>query len=381
MEMRKRIALCAVCLSLLFLLCGCWNYRGLNELAIVSGIAIDRNPENGNYKLSFEIVDLKEVQQSGPKAKFVEAEGKTLFDAARNAKMRMERKAYFGNAQIIVISSEIAKSGQIGMIIDWFIRDAELRETTNLIVSQEETASAILKIQGVNNSIVSYEIYDIVSEDNAATSSTTGIKLYQVFNTLRAKGLSLTLPAIHNTINDEKPATEINGIAVFGGGSMLGYLTPEESKYFLFVMDEVKGGILSISSTEEEKEDTSLEISENKTSMSFSTEGGKLKVTVSSKTKVFLAEIGKPFDSLDEGSIESLEHIAGVMVKKKIEEVIRKVQTEYGSDIFGFGNMIYKKDFRLWNKLAASWDSIFPTLEVDVEAEVKIVNTAYIKKT
>ena len=38
----KRIVLLWLVCSLTLTMCGCWNYRGLNELVIVSGIAIDK---------------------------------------------------------------------------------------------------------------------------------------------------------------------------------------------------------------------------------------------------------------------------------------------------------------------------------------------------
>jgi multidrug efflux pump subunit AcrB len=56
--MAKRFRLCALLLALLLLFNGCWNYRGLNEIAIVSGIAVDKDPATGVFKISYEIVDL-----------------------------------------------------------------------------------------------------------------------------------------------------------------------------------------------------------------------------------------------------------------------------------------------------------------------------------
>ena len=41
---------------------------------------------------------------------------------------------------------------------------------------------------------------------------------------------------------------EANGIAVFKKDKLLGYLSSEETKYFLMATDEVKGGLLTFSS-------------------------------------------------------------------------------------------------------------------------------------
>lgn len=379
--MRKKAVLAVLCILLLFLLSGCWNYRGLNEIDIVSGMAVDMDPYTGEYKVVFETVDVSNVKTGGPKPKLVESTGKTIFDAARNAKKRSEKKLYFGNNQILIISEELAKSGHIEHLIDWFLRDAELRETAHVIVSQEKTAAELLRVKGTSNPIVSYEIENLVMDDETVTSSTNNILLYQIYNTLHTEGKSLALPVLHITLNDKDLASETNGVAVFKDKNMLGYLSPEESKYFLFVINEVKGGILTLSLKGEATDDVALEISQNKTQQNFSVEDGKLKFTVDAETRVYLGEIAEEFDSLDKEAVTSLEAAAGAKLKQEMENIIKKVQTEYGSDIFGFGNTIRKKNSKLWASVSGYWDQLFPTLQVTVNAKVTIANSAYIKDT
>ena len=59
--------------------------------------------------------------------------------------------------------------------------------------------------------------------------------------------------------------------------------------------------------------------------------------------------------------------------------MIDKVQHEYQTDIFGFGEMIYKRNLALWNQLELSWKEIYPTVEVEVSSTVHVVNTAFNK--
>jgi spore germination protein KC len=72
--------------------------RGLNELSIVSGVAIDKTLRTATNMLSFEVVDLtKPTKETTLSAILLESEGKTLFDAARNAKKKVVNKLYFGH--------------------------------------------------------------------------------------------------------------------------------------------------------------------------------------------------------------------------------------------------------------------------------------------
>jgi spore germination protein KC len=374
-------SLCLLLIMLLTLsLFGCWNYRGLNQMAAVVGIAVDKNPAGDVYELTFEVVDLAaSSKEKGPSAKIIESEGKTIFEAVRNAKRKMANKLYFGEAQVVVISEDIARSEDLGAIIDWFMRDGECRETMCLIISQEETARAILSIEGIDKAIVSTELRAIIKSDKKVTASTAYVEMYEAFSALNAKGKSLALPAFHNVINDGEPASELNGIAVFKGERLVGYLTPEESKYYLFIVNEMQGGVLALSAGGQE-DDATLEISRNTTKRSYAYQDGKLKVTIKTDTVVYLGELMVPGNALDKELIAALEDAAETQLEQKIMEVVRKVQFEYDSDIFGFGNMVYKRDPRLWNQLGDTWNEQFQSMEVEVYSDIHIVNTASVEK-
>ena len=381
--MRKKALLLALVVLQAFFLSGCWNYRGLNELAIVSGITVDIEKDTNEFTLGYEVIDLAEdVKSSGLKAILIESKGKTIFDAARNAKRRLEKKLYFGNTLLVVVSEEIAKSGHLMHIIDWFLRDAELRESAHMVVAQTPTAADLLKIEGVNNAIVAFEMENIVSDDNTVTSSLTAPMLYQAYNLMHSKGKDLTLPAFHVVINDEEPAAEANGIALFKGEAMVGFLSPEETKYVLFANGQVQGGILTLSTTGDLEHDVGLEISKSSAERSFSIENGQLNMNVNIEVVAYLAEAGMGIDALNEEEVTSLEAMAGAAIKERTEAVIEKMQTEYHSDVFGFGSMIHQKNPTLWKQVSDNWnDGYFPGIKVSVHAKASIVNTAYLKKS
>ena len=154
-------------------LSGCWDYRGLNKISIVSGVAIDRQEDTKSYHLTIETIDFSAAgKESSGKSQLVETEGVTIYDAVRNAKKRLAKKLYFGDIKVIVISSQIAREEGINSVLDWFLRDIELRETTNPIISQEKTAKEILAANGVDDKIISEEIEKMIDSDKKTTAST-----------------------------------------------------------------------------------------------------------------------------------------------------------------------------------------------------------------
>ncbi len=157
---KKRMLLFALPVFCVVFLSGCWNYRELNTMTIVAGIAIDRVADNKGYHLTFEVLDIAEA--SGEKSTsvsslLIETDGLTIFDACRNALQRSDSKLYFGACKTVIISEDLAREG-ITPLLDWFRRDAEARSTMDVYISSEETAADILKHKAITNNIVSYSI-------------------------------------------------------------------------------------------------------------------------------------------------------------------------------------------------------------------------------
>lgn len=378
--MFKKCVVLLFVFSLLLPLGGCWNYRGLNEMIVIVGLAIDEG-DNGGYKLTFETVNLNtSVKDSGPESKIIEAEGITIFDAVRNAKKRVTNKLYLGQAQIVIVSEKIARERDIETLIDWCMRDGECRETMYFLVSQEKTASEVMAAPGLDQPLISNEIKKIVEKDESVTASTVSMELYKIFDHIRAQGKDLVLPAIRMVENDGGLSCEVNGVAIYKGPRLTGFLSAEDTKYLLFATDKVKGGLLILTPTGNVQEAT-LEISKSKTRTSFQRKDGKIIFTLKTETEVYLGEYMGKEDALSDKQTEAIEDAAERMIEENIQSVVKAAQTEYDADIFGFGNKIYKKDFDFWQKQKDHWAEIFPTVEVNVESTVHIVNTAAIKKT
>lgn len=377
--MSKKLLRLFLCLLVTLPLAGCWNYRSLSDMCIVEGIGVDFDDASGAYRLSFEIIDMSSpVKSSGIQPKIVESEGKTLFDAVRNAKKRLNNRLYFGNAQTVVISNSIASQQGLSPVIDLFVRDSECRESLNVVISLLPTAKELLSASGTDQPVVSQLIQNIVDKDEQTTGSTRDLELYRIYNILHAKdgGQQLVVPTFHVVPNDGTPVVEVSGLSVFKKDKLLGYLSAQEAKYFLFITGKIKGGILPASISGSGPENVSLEIMSSKTKRTFSYEEGKLTFTVKTDTEAILSEMMQPVNISDEKTLKALEKSIENQLRSRIESLIKKVQADFGSDIFGFGNELYQKDFKLWKQLRENWETDFPKLEVTVESRIHIMGSS-----
>lgn len=377
----KRVVAALLSVLLLLPLSACWSYHGLNEMTIVSGAAIDFDAETGLYHVSCEIVDVTgSSKETGAKSKIVESDGKTVFDAVRNAKKKLISKLYWGNTQILILGKSLSEKEVVSSVVIWFSSDAQCRETVDVIVSKEKTARDLLTISGLDNTIVSYEIRKIIDEDSKVTASLCPTQLYRIYNILKSPGLELSLPAFETVENGGEMVVEASGQAVFKDKKLLGFLTAEQAKYLLFAVDGIHGGILTLSSKHSLIADTSLEVSENKTIRSFSVENGKITVKVQTNTDLFLSHTAEGNDLLDEKIIQTIKDEMQDNLKNRIQNLIGTVQQEYNSDILGFGNMIYKENPKLWEQVGPHWDEEFKKLKVEVQCTVNILNTSFLNR-
>ncbi len=378
--MVKKVSLLLLALTLMFT-GGCWNYSNLSDMTVVVGMSIDRG-ENGGYDVTYEAIDISApVKQQGIRHMIIESHGKTLLDAARNAKKRNESRLYFGHMQLVILSRDVAENVDINDILDWYLRDAECRETLYFAVSQEATAGELFSIKRQGGSpLISIDLQKALQMDSTVTSSTLCYELYKMFNITESESMALVMPVLRIVSSEGFEDIEINGTAVYGKGLMIGTLSPEESKYTLFVLGKAEGGVLTFPSIAGGEDDTALRILQNRTSLSFDLKDGMPAIKVKTDTDVFLGEYKWLSDKVDEQITAAITSQAQQTLVRRIGDVISRVQYEFRSDIFGFGSMIYKQDPALWATLKDNWEQTFSSLEVNIECKINIISTALIKE-
>jgi len=381
----KRISKRIMCLILVcflsFSFTGCWSYRGLDTITIVSGMAIDMDESGENYKLTFETVDLsKPIKQTGLKSKIIESQGRTILDAIRNARKIPTGKLYFGNMPIVIVSKEIAEAGGVEDIISWLLRDVEPRETIRIIVSKKKTAGEIFTLSKKNESVLSYDILNTIQSDHMITASTIDMQIFQAYNAMNGEGIPLMLPAICCRESNGTLSPEIDGIAVFKDKKLVNFLTPTEARYYLIVMGKIKGGVLTFDIDGDGKFDTLYEITDNKTKNSFEYKDGQLKLKICHDIHVTLSELTlKDLDVMNTEQVKNFTNVTQQLIEQSITDLVKKSQTIYQTDIFGIGSMVYKKKPKLWKELKPNWEEVYKNMEVEVETKVELLSTASIK--
>lgn len=381
----------AVILSIVMMNTGCWDYKGMDEINLVSGIAIDHS-DDGQFVVTLEIINLNEISEGTDSSPtYVTGVGPSIIEATRASKQKMFNKLYFGNTQTMILSQEIAKKeNEILDIISFYLRAGESRETMIIVISQEDSASQLLKSKGLDVSNISIEIASIVREDKQVSSPPKKVMLYQAFNMLQEQGKELVLPAFKQTPENDETVVEVNGIAAFKGGSIVGYLSVEDTKYFMLLSGDDAGGAISLEG--EDSSTISCEIMGSKSKVDVKYQDGKAYINADVAIDMTLVQLrleqnesedskssankGSDKDLIE--SIENIEEKIDEMIRENIISSFKTVQQDIGSDIYCFGNKLFKSNLELWQQVSENWNEIFKQAELEVTVRTNITNSGYI---
>jgi spore germination protein KC len=357
---------------------GCWNYKEVDKLLIVAGVAIDKGVQS-EFLMTVEIIQISSGKDSKMTSKIISSEGKTMFDAARNMIAISGKRLYWSHAKIIILSRKIASEGLI-RAIEWYNRDAETREDIHILISEGETAKEILAVKSSTEDINSFALDQVIAnEDSLSKAPITDILKVDI--ELKSKGTSIVIPVIKLKNLDDKMKPEIMGTAIIKNDKLVGFLNGEETKDLIIIRNETKGGILIQDlQVDNTPISVSLEIFSSKSKVKPIVEGKNIKIKLDVDTIVAIDEITGSANLIDEDERKTLEKIAEKDLKERIENLIKKVQSEYDADIFGFGGKIREDKVKVWNIVESNWEEYFKNLKVDVKTKVHIENSSVLSK-
>ena len=386
----KKLALILTILIITITLTGCAGYEELNNLSIVTAVAFDKTDDE--YELSFLIANSPKAQTSAKegeaKTTVYTGKGKTIAEASKDIEQIVPKQVYLGHINVVVISEDIAKDGFL-KIADWLLRNPQTRKKFYLLQAKDEKAKNILKIVSPLESFPSQSIATLIESNSETKSIATSITYSNFTSQILEKGYDPVLPSItingsvkegSNEKNLETTEPEsylmLGPLAIYKGDKLKGFSTEEES----WAINVLKGDSKEINyNVKYQNEDISIETSSLKSTIKILDEKN-IEITISGVGDIY--NINNKIDIQDYKEINKIEKAWSSSLKKDLTKVIKKVQSKWQADIFGFGNLIYKNDPKTWKKLEKNWNSkYFPNLNIKVKTDLKIDATGSLINT
>ena len=380
---RYKIATLLVLILQLLFATGCWDLLELNKRAIVVGLGFDSSPNEDKILISVQIIDPSNIKTpqtagggDGQPYWIATNESTTVFEGMRAMTHVSSRKLFFPHNQIIIFGEDLAKKG-IKDYLDLLMRDYEFRETNWIIVS-EGKAQDILDTKTRVNNISAFFIRDLITGRNFS-SQAMAINIKDLARKITSKSTAPTASYIYLENTGQEKRLNLSRTAVFDNNmNMVGTLNNYESRGLLWVLGEVKSGIIVVESPNG-KGNYSLEILKVKSKIIPEFKDGKPTITVRVKESSNLGETSCLEDLTKPEAWELMDSLQNEAIHQEISIALDKAQ-ELKADIFGFGEAFHKKYPRLWNEMEPNWQEIFSSLEVNIIVESKVGNPGVIIK-
>lgn len=348
----KKFVLIIITLFILLISSGCYNYKEINDMAIVSSIGIDKDNKNDKYIVSAQIMNSKESEDSEDSQITVYTkEGDTVHEALRNITLKSPRKLYGNHLSKIVLSEEVAKEG-IDNILDIFNRITEVRNEFIITIVKEDKASDVLKVLTTTESIPAEYVKLSLKIADKTSGLTYATKLDEFISLYLKKGIDPVVPVL-KIDKKEKKGTTINNItttnpiskiviedlAVTNKGKLETYLKNEEVIGYNFLRNQIQKMIIPVK-CDDENNYASILILKNKTKSNTAKKDNKYIINFNINSEAIITEYNCKKDLTDEKVIKELEKDTEKKIKRYIKKSLDK-QKETKGKFLGLERLIY----------------------------------------
>ncbi|MFC4770292.1 Ger(x)C family spore germination protein [Effusibacillus consociatus] len=370
------VSLCALILPL----AGCWDRRELNDVLLVSAVAIDKKDDKIEVSIQMIIPRAMGGGQGGlgggggggggEKPTVVRSQtGVTISDATAKLQEKIPRKIFWGHTKVLILGEQLAKEG-IREHVDFIARQPEPRLRMSVFVGKGKAADLLVVLPSLER--YSAEQMRELAEFRFGMEVT----VKELLEALRGESGAAALPWLEEVAprqgeEKDKTTVRLNGTAVFKKDKMVGYINDEVTRGVLWLRNEIRRATVTVEPKEGEGR-VSLEMLRAKTELIPQIENGKWKMTVKAVTEDDFAENTTSLNPMNPIVVKIVEQEAEKDLEYRIRMALNEVQKGMKADILGFAEAFHRKYPEQWETAKDRWDKIFPNVEVKVLAKAFI---------
>ncbi|MED1793086.1 MULTISPECIES: Ger(x)C family spore germination protein [Brevibacillus] len=373
--MNHRLTIFLILVLCSFLISGCWDREELSDRAFDLAASADLN-KDGTYVTAAQIIIPSRSGQSSTggtgsdKPFFIETgRGKSNLESIQKLRQKLSRVISRGHRRNYYVGEALAKQGIEGMM-DVFSRDPGNRIRLDIWVVKGSTGLDALQVPYPLEKIPSVASLKI----HRAVGGDTGTSYLDFLMATSAEGSSPTLPVVDIVQGDSPQKTlRFYGRAIFSKDyKLVGYLNFVEGAYRQWLLDGISyldivedipeaGGSVGIFVTKFGRE--------MKSSLS-STKKVKMEIELTGEGHV--GENNTNLDLSQQKNLLLVQNAINAKMSQRVLETIKKVQKQFGTDVFEFNHAFNRQHPREWNQLKGQWASIFPAIEVTTKVKINL---------
>lgn len=245
-------------LCVLIMCTGCWNYKELTELGIVSAMAISRKDDK--YVIDIQLVNIVEAGDQGiPESPVtvMSGSGDTIADAIRSINMEVSKVFFSSNMEYMIIDKSVMDEN-LEEVLDFLARDTKLSLNFLIATSTQDEPKDVLSALSQFNLNPASNVSELIRRSEGRYGASTTITFKEYLAKHLANGVTPVIPNIHlvgkkseaednETLkeSDSNDYVEILNLVSFDQEGNLIELDTDESFGYNFLNNHIQNGAIS----------------------------------------------------------------------------------------------------------------------------------------
>lgn len=394
MNQSARILGMVLICSMLLTTTGCWSNDEIEELNLYVGLGMDvaqeskfekqvneqggHYPKKKNMTVTVQITPPSSGQkknqnssspQGGKSYLNERLTGDSVVQILRQFALRRERPLIGHHLKVIVLSTELAKKYNLEQLLDYIMRDNDIRPSCLILISHGSAVEALNSSEpGEIPALYLTGLFDNRQLSNKILPAMSLAKL----DGMMQSGSSFLLQNVITAEGEHK----FSGAGIFKGTSKkwIGSLSQTDLEGLSWITGKVRTGALK--TYKPRTGDTiTYEPKVTKSKITPIVRGDQISFHVEVASRGALIEDwSSPQHTATESYQDELEGYFEDTVREQIRQVLYKMQETYHVDVAGFGEQLRIKHPRLWKKVEKNWDEAFSKANVTYDVKINITN-------
>ena len=346
---------------LTFICTGCYNYKELNELGIVSAMGISKDGDL--YNLDIQLLNVLDSEKSGLNKSpitVISGQGETIFEAARSMNKKTSKVFFLADVDYVFLDQSVLNDG-LDEIMDFLVRDTRLSLNFLVVTSTENKSLDILSSISHFDTNSANNLYDAIMNSETRYGGINSLHVRELINNYYEKGKDTIFPNVYikdtrkssenDSLEDSKSESyvEVKNMVFFKDKEAI-ELTDEETKGVNFLRNKIKNATLTI---ECDGGYFTIETLESKMKLKSKLNIDQLNVNGNVGAEIVYYGCKDNLDNA--GVLKSISKKA----EKEIESYITKAfnkSKKYNYDFLGLGNYIYKNNYKYFDFENKDWN-------------------------
>lgn len=373
---------------------GCWSSKEVEELSIYTGLSLDKGEltpleqdlekkgdryfKKNKITASVQIVPKKSSgspnQQGGgggqePNYNNITGTGDSLLEIFRQLSLRLDRPVIGHHLKVMVVSTELAKQQTMQQLMDFVLRDNDIRPSCLVFLSKGRADSTL--VTKYKEEVPSIHILYMLRNHFRTSKVMKGVNLSELDGLMHSKK-----SYILQNITESDGELEFSGAGIIKGdtGHWIGTLGQQDVESIGWITGDVKGG--AVKTYDKRNEAITYEIKSVKSKITTKvTESNDISFHVKIESKGRLIENwDDKADPTETQNMKEAEKEFEEQVTSRIKSLMHKLQSEYKVDVAGFGDHLHIEEPQVWKKVKDDWDYKFSKTPVTFDIKLSITD-------